>query len=184
MRDRRADTRLSPDARGRDDLFHSPRRDRLECGSPLSGPGRHSHERNRTSAGASATASVLRPFLPPIAGADFVASPLQRASETMRIVRATLGLEPDDFRIDDRLKEAHYGYWQGDACSRAARKSTPTGVAGTPPIPTAGARGAAKAIEDLDDSRRRPGLRAYRRDTVVVSHGGVSRVAARAHSRH
>ena len=43
---------------------------------------------------------ALRALLPGIAGADLVASPLQRARETMRIVRATLDLDPDAFEVD------------------------------------------------------------------------------------
>src|SRR6185312_12901881 len=39
------------------------------------------------------------------AGLDYVASPLERARETMQIVRRELGLPPDAFRTDDRLKE-------------------------------------------------------------------------------
>ncbi len=87
---------------------------------------------------------TLRQLLPGIAQADFVASPLARARETMRIVRETLGLEPDDFQIDDRLKEAHYGDWQGtllaDLPSSTPRASKPARA-----IPSAGARKAARA---------------------------------------
>src|SRR6185503_9842367 len=35
-------------------------------------------------------------------GLDYVASPLERACETMQIVRRELGLPPDAFRTDDR----------------------------------------------------------------------------------
>ena len=31
----------------------------------------------------------------------------------MEIVRAALGLAPDGYRIDDRLKELNYGHWEG-----------------------------------------------------------------------
>lgn len=44
---------------------------------------------------------------------DFVSSPLQRARQTMRILRQELGLEPDGYHIDGRLLELHYGDWQG-----------------------------------------------------------------------
>src|SRR5262245_34256008 len=56
---------------------------------------------------------ALRPLLPQIAQADFVASPLQRARRTMEIMRAAMGLDPHDYALDERLKELHYGHWQG-----------------------------------------------------------------------
>lgn len=47
--------------------------------------------------------------------ADFVyvASPLQRARSTMELMRATLGLEPHSYAVDDRLMEISYGEWEG-----------------------------------------------------------------------
>src|SRR6516225_4759854 len=44
---------------------------------------------------------------------DYVSSPLKRARETMEVVRATLGLEPLGYAIDDRLVEIAYGDWEG-----------------------------------------------------------------------
>jgi broad specificity phosphatase PhoE len=44
---------------------------------------------------------------------DFVASPLDRAVETMRILRTELGLPPDDFRVDPGLIEITFGAWEG-----------------------------------------------------------------------
>src|SRR5580658_8071392 len=49
-------------------------------------------------------------------GADdyaYVSSPLMRASETMQLVRVTLGLDPNSYELDDRLKEIAYGEWEG-----------------------------------------------------------------------
>lgn len=46
-------------------------------------------------------------------GWDFVASPLGRTRETMEILRAAMGLEPGSYRTDDRLREVHFGDWQG-----------------------------------------------------------------------
>ncbi len=116
----------------------------------------------------------LRPLLPGIAEADYVASPLARARETMQIVRTVLALSPDDFRIDDRLKEAHYGDWQGtlaadlphvDAAGLVARTRDPYRWR-----PQGG-----ESYEDLM-ARAVPWFQSIERDTVVVSHGGVSRV--------
>src|SRR5947207_339702 len=44
---------------------------------------------------------------------DYVSSPLMRASETMDILRATLGLDPTSYRIDARLAEISFGQWEG-----------------------------------------------------------------------
>ena len=43
----------------------------------------------------------------------YVSSPLGRARTTMEIVRATLGLEPADFPVDERLAEIAFGEWEG-----------------------------------------------------------------------
>src|SRR5436190_22569107 len=56
---------------------------------------------------------ALRSFLPAIAEADFVASPLGRARETMAVLRTALDLAADDYRVDERLMELNYGHWEG-----------------------------------------------------------------------
>src|SRR5262245_51217555 len=56
---------------------------------------------------------VLRALLPGIARCNYVASPLLRARETMEILRGSMGLEPGVYTLDARLKEIHYGHWQG-----------------------------------------------------------------------
>jgi probable phosphoglycerate mutase len=43
----------------------------------------------------------------------YVSSPLTRARETMELMRATLGLDPHAYAIDDRLIEIAYGEWEG-----------------------------------------------------------------------
>jgi len=43
----------------------------------------------------------------------YIASPLKRARETMHILRASLGLLPDDYEVDARLVEIAYGKWEG-----------------------------------------------------------------------
>jgi probable phosphoglycerate mutase len=44
---------------------------------------------------------------------DYVCSPLGRACETMRLVRAALGLPPEGSRTDARLIEIGFGEWEG-----------------------------------------------------------------------
>ena len=43
----------------------------------------------------------------------FVASPLKRARETMELVRAGMGLEPESYRVDTRLMELSFGDSEG-----------------------------------------------------------------------
>jgi len=117
---------------------------------------------------------ALRPLLPDIAKADFVASPLARARETMRIVRETLGLKPDDFRIDERLKEAHYGDWQGTLLADLPDVDA-KGIEARTRDPFRWRPQGGESYEDLM-GRALPWLAAIERHTVVVSHGGVSRV--------
>jgi broad specificity phosphatase PhoE len=43
----------------------------------------------------------------------FTASPLSRARETMEILRAELGVPPQDYTTDARLAELSFGTWEG-----------------------------------------------------------------------
>src|SRR5580704_4942959 len=43
----------------------------------------------------------------------YVSSPLNRARETMEIVRGVLGLDRHAYATDDRLMEISYGAWEG-----------------------------------------------------------------------
>lgn len=117
---------------------------------------------------------ALRSLLPGIARADFVASPLMRARETMEIVRSALDLEPGSYRLDDRLKELNYGHWQGvnavdlsgfDAEGVLARAQD--AFRWRPKGGESYADLMARAIGWLDDVTT---------DTVVAAHGGISRV--------
>jgi probable phosphoglycerate mutase len=117
---------------------------------------------------------TLRRLLPDIASADFIASPLSRARETMQIVRATLGLEPDGFQVDERLKEAHYGDWQGTLAADLPRLDA-EGIKARTRDPFRWRPQGGESYEDLT-ARTLPWLAAITRDAVVVSHGGVSRV--------
>ena len=71
---------------------------------PMNATGRAQAQRN---------GEVLRGLLPAIARCRFIASPLSRARATMEIVRNAMGLAPQAYDLDDRLKEINYGAWQG-----------------------------------------------------------------------
>ncbi len=132
---------------------------------PMNARGREQARRN---------GEMLRPLLPAIATADYVASPLARARETMRIVRTVLNLPPDDFRVDERLKEAHYGDWQGTLAADLPRVDA-EGMRARTRDPFRWRPQGGESYADLM-ARAVPWLDSIERDTVVVSHGGVSRV--------
>jgi probable phosphoglycerate mutase len=44
---------------------------------------------------------------------NYVVSPLQRARQTMGYIAETLGLEPEQIRITDAIKELSFGTWEG-----------------------------------------------------------------------
>ena len=105
---------------------------------------------------------------------DFVASPLGRAVETMRIMRAELGLDPEGFRTDPGLIEITFGDWEGftlaelavdEAESVRRRQADKWGY-----VPPRG-----ESYEMLA-RRTRDWLAGVTRDTVAVSHGAVARV--------
>jgi len=107
------------------------------------------------------------------AALDYVASPLKRASETMRIVRAEMGLNAADFRTDDRLKEINYGNWEGQAWHDTAALDRDGYAARQADLWNWQPRGG----ESYRMLAERVGawLAEVAGDTVVVAHGGVSR---------
>lgn len=106
---------------------------------------------------------------------DFVSSPLRRTRETMERIRAAMGLEPVGYRADDRLKEIHFGDWQGHTFAEL-EKVDPGCFARREAdkwrfvAPGAGA-------ESYDDVAARVAawMEETRRETVCVAHGGILR---------
>jgi broad specificity phosphatase PhoE len=116
---------------------------------------------------------VLKKLIRNLDAVDFVASPLARARETMEIVRAELGLTPDGFSVDGRLKEISFGHWEGHYWAEL-QELDPTGYADREANPFHWRPSGGESYADL--ARRTVAwLRDIDRDTVVVSHGGVSR---------
>jgi probable phosphoglycerate mutase len=108
------------------------------------------------------------------AAIDYVASPLARARETMELMRAELGLPPQGYRTDDRLREIHYGHWEGELWTELPA-ADPLGVAAREADkwgwrPTGG-----ESYRDLSE-RVAAWLGEVERDVVVAAHGGVMRV--------
>jgi probable phosphoglycerate mutase len=105
---------------------------------------------------------------------DYVSSPLRRSSESMEILRAAMGLERSSYRTDARLLEVDYGSWEGQLWHEMAKLD---------------AEGHAARLADVWNWRPLGGesysmvadrvgswLKDVAGDTVVVAHGGVSRV--------
>jgi len=116
---------------------------------------------------------ALRSFLPEIIRAEFVASPMSRAVETMQIIRMQLGLAPNEFTLDDRLREVNYGHWEGKLASElpqidpagvAARRADPYNW-----CPDGGESYAGLMLRVVD------WMSEVERDTVIATHGGISR---------
>jgi broad specificity phosphatase PhoE len=112
-------------------------------------------------------------LLPDPGPLDFVASPLRRTRDTMELMRRALGLVPEDYRLDDRLKELTFGRWEGMTWREVRARD---------------AAGAARRVQDkwhfvppegesyaMLAERLRPVVAEIRQDLVMVSHGGVAR---------
>jgi broad specificity phosphatase PhoE len=104
---------------------------------------------------------------------DWLVSPLFRTRETAERARGAIGLNPTYYKMDPRLKELTFGRWEGMTW-KEVRRTDPGGAsrrerdkwAAVPPD----GESYAMLIE-----RVRPFLSELRRDSVLVSHGGVAR---------
>ena len=117
----------------------------------------------------------LKVLLPDIAHADFISSPLDRAIDTMDIIRDAMGLATKDYRVDSELIELHYGHWEGHLAS-ALPSCDPDGVAAKIKDPFGWRPRGGESYSDLTNRVSR-WLQTLERNTVAVTHGGVSRVA-------
>ncbi len=105
---------------------------------------------------------------------DYISSPMLRTQTTMQLLRMEAGLDPLDYAIDDRLKEICFGRWEGLTWPEV-RASDPKGAAGRETdkwnyVPPDG-----ESYEMLL-ARIAPWVKALRKPTLVVAHGGVARV--------
>jgi probable phosphoglycerate mutase len=107
------------------------------------------------------------------AAGAFFASPLERARETMELLRAAMDLPPKRYRLDAALMELTFGDWEGltwrevrtrDEAGVIARRADKWGF--VPP----GGESYAMLVE-----RVRPWLASLAGDTLVVAHGGIAR---------
>jgi broad specificity phosphatase PhoE len=104
---------------------------------------------------------------------DFVSSPLGRARETMELVRVTLGLDPQCYRVDGRLTEVSFGEWEGFTLDELRRHS-PEAVAARERDKWDFAPPGAESYAAMSQ-RVRGWYDSLQRDTVAVAHGGTLR---------
>ena len=103
----------------------------------------------------------------------YVSSPLGRARQTMKLIRAALDLDPSAYGVDDRLIEISFGDWEGLTLPEIAARNAEALVARErdkwgfePP-----------GGESYRDVTRRVAAwyATVTQDTVVAAHGGVAR---------
>jgi probable phosphoglycerate mutase len=108
-----------------------------------------------------------------VAALPFVSSPLGRARSTMERVRTVLGLAPDGYALDERLREVGYGDWEGSTLQQmqashpdiyAKREQDKWRV-----LPPAG------ESYEMVTLRVRAWYDQLAGDTVAVAHGGTAR---------
>ncbi|WP_420101894.1 histidine phosphatase family protein [Bosea sp. (in: a-proteobacteria)] len=122
---------------------------------------------------AAEAAGRLKALAPDFAGLDYLCSPMQRARETMDILRRELAQPAGGYRFDERLKELTFGSWEGftwrdirkaEREQAGLRERDKWGF-----VPPGG-----ESYRMLAE-RVRPVLEGLGRETVIVSHGGVAR---------
>ena len=104
---------------------------------------------------------------------DFVASPLLRARQTMEIVRHEMGLSPDGYRADDRLKEIRFGAWGGLTMQEIAERD-PHNYALRQADPWNAAPPEGQSYREFYDQVM-GWLAEVTSDTILVAHGGTGR---------
>ncbi len=104
---------------------------------------------------------------------DYVSSPLKRASETMELTRAALGLAAQIYRREPRLTEIAFGAWEGFTIAQLHVRD-PARIAQREHdkwhfLPPGG------ESYQMVSSRMRDWYESLTADTVVTAHGGTAR---------
>lgn len=107
-------------------------------------------------------------------GYRFTSSPLTRAMTTMTIARQTMGLAPQEFATDNRLKEINLGVWD-QLTDQEARAVSPilfeTRGNDKWHVRVPGGENYAEVAARVSDW-----VRELETDTVAVSHGATTRI--------
>ncbi|MCU4177926.1 histidine phosphatase family protein [Bosea sp. BH3] len=122
---------------------------------------------------AAEAAGRLKALAPTYAELAYIASPMQRARETMDILRAELALPAGSYGVEDRLKELTFGEWEGFTwrdIRKAEREQANLRERDKWSFVPPGGESYRMLAE-----RVRPVLEDLDGETVIVSHGGVAR---------
>ncbi len=116
----------------------------------------------------------LRSVCPCLEDLAYVASPMRRTRDTMEILRGAVGLQPQGYRVDERLIEITFGAWEGMTWKEVRRAEPQLAALRERDkwnyVPPGGGESYAMLVD-----RIRPVLDDLTRDTVIVAHGGVAR---------
>ena len=104
---------------------------------------------------------------------DYVSSPLGRATETMALARAAIGLAPDGYRTEEQLAEISFGDWEGCTIAQLHTRD-PQGIAAREHdkwrfVPPNG------ESYEMMTARMRAWYESLTGDVVVTAHGGTCR---------
>ncbi|MFM9974340.1 MAG: histidine phosphatase family protein [Beijerinckiaceae bacterium] len=105
---------------------------------------------------------------------DWWVSPLFRTRETAELARDAIGLHPPYYKTDARLKELTFGRWEGMTW-KEVRRTDPAGASRREKDKWAAVPPDGESYAMLIE-RVLPFLSELRRESVLVSHGGVARV--------
>jgi len=142
-----------------------------QCDTKLNGRGREQ---------AREAGRLLSRLVPDAAGTSFIASPLIRARESLEILMGALVAQGRlaagvPYTTDDRLKELAFGRWEG-LTWKEVRRDAPKDYAARDAdvwnVPPPGGESYASLA-----SRAGPLLSGLSAGSVVVSHGGITRIA-------
>jgi broad specificity phosphatase PhoE len=117
---------------------------------------------------------ILKRELGMAEGYRFVSSPLARAIATMRIARQVMGLAPEDFATDNRLKEIDLGVWD-QLTDEEARARSPILFEQRRRdkwhVRVPGGENYAEVAARISDW-----VRELKTDTIAISHGATTRI--------
>ena len=117
---------------------------------------------------------ILKRELGQASAFQFISSPLARAMATMKIARQAMGLPPDGFTTDNRLKEINLGVWD-QLTDEEARAISPIlfEQRGNDKwhVRVPGGENYAEVAARISDW-----VRELRSDTVAISHGATTRI--------
>jgi probable phosphoglycerate mutase len=103
----------------------------------------------------------------------YVSSPLMRARESMQLLRAALGLDPEAYDLDGRLIEISFGEWEG-LTLREIQQRAPEALAERERDKWAFHPPGGESYAAVT-TRVGQWYASLDRDTVVAAHGGVAR---------